>query len=180
MSKVTSEETPLHSQEECIVLLKSASINAMHNHKFCNKTSYHDQIDAIAKICDVLITQHHLSPQSIITHMETTMSDTHNKELEEIDKKIKYLFNLRKQAPLNTFYGEQEIIKQTTQICELEKCKSMPIKEIIHEIIYKSLEKAIKIHGTEMPDDFNLDQYEYHPDNTSEIQSNYNNHGKNI
>jgi len=179
MSKITAEEVPLLSQEECIDLLKSTSIHAMHNHKFCNKTSYHEQIDTLAKLCDVLITQYHLSPLLIITHMETSMSNTHNKEQEEIDKKIKYLFNLRKQAPSNTFYGEQEIIKQTTQICELEKCKLVPIKEIIHEIIYQSLEKAIKIHGTEMPDNFNLNQYEYHPYINSDT-SNHNNHGNNI
>lgn len=176
MSKVIGEEFSLPSQEECIALLESTSINAMHNHKFCNKSLYRD----LAKICDILVTQYHLSPHEIITHMETAMMNTHTKELEEIDKKIKYLFNLRKQAPSNTFYGEQEIIKQTTQICELEKCKTMPIKETIKEIVYQSLENAIKIYGTEMPYDFNLNLYEYHSQVSSDVPCNPNNHGKSI
>ncbi|MCL9682675.1 hypothetical protein [Legionella maioricensis] len=166
MSYDKNEEPPLLSQEECDNLLSTCSVNAMHAHKSGNNDVYHEEISSLAIACHVLITHHLKAPHLIIAQMETAMCNARREDLEVIDNKIKHLFNLRKEAPADTFYGEQQIINITTQITILEECKAMPIKEIIQKIIYESLEQAIKIHGTEMPVNFNLTQYEYHPAST--------------
>ncbi len=171
MSRDKNEEPPLLSQEECDNLLSSCSVNAMHAHKSGNKDAYHEEISSLARACHSLITHHLKDPYLMITYMETAMCHAHNEELKELDNKITHLFNLRKQAPADTFYGEQQIINLTTQITILEECKAMPVKEIIHKIVYESLDQAIKAHGTEMPVNFNLTHYEYRPISTESAPS---------
>jgi hypothetical protein len=161
MSDNKSEEPPLLSHEECNVLLTFLSVNAMQAHMLSNKTAYHNEINSLSKTCANLITQHHEIPQSIIARIETALEDAHSAELIEIDSQIKHLFYNRKQVPANSFCGEQEIMKLTTQITELEERKTIPVKEVIQRIVYDSLEQAIRVNGVEMPADFNLSQYEY-------------------
>lgn len=176
MSNGKSEEPALLSREECNVLLTVLSVNAMQAHMLGNKAAYHDKIDSLSKSCANLIMQYHEMPQSIIARIETSLEDAHNAGLKEIDCQIKHLFNNRKQVPANSFCGEQEIMKLTTQITALEKRKTIPIKETVQRVVYESLEQAIRVNGAEMPGDFNLSQYEYNPvTSTSETaaQSNH-------
>ena len=163
MSHDKNEEPPLLSLEECDNLLSTCSVNAMQAHKSGNRDVYHEEINSLSRACHNLITHHLKDLHFIIAQMETAIGEARKEDMEEIDHKIKHLFSLRKQAPADTFYGEQQIINITTQITILEECKAMPIKEIIQKIIYESLERSIKVHGTEMPANFNLAQYEYHP-----------------
>ncbi|BCA94811.1 hypothetical protein TUM19329_11720 [Legionella antarctica] len=167
MSRDKNEEPPLLSQEECDDLISSHSVNAMHAYRLSNKDAYNEEISSLAKACHTLITLHLYDPQRMITQMETAMCNARKDELGELDSKIMHLFNLRKQARADTFFGEQQIINLTTQIAIIEGYKSMPVKEIIQKIIYESFEQAINVHGTEMPVDFNLTHYEFHPTESS-------------
>ena len=163
MSNDKAEERPLFPQEVCDDLLFSCSVNAFRAHKSVNKAVYNAEIDTIAKLCASLLTHYHQTPQSIIAHMETAMAEAHNNELKEIDCQIKHLFQIRKQAPAHTSYGEQEIIKLTTKINALEELKAMPVKDTIEGIVCTSFEKAVSVIGAEIPANFNLSQYEYIP-----------------
>ena len=157
------EEPPLLSREDYIVLLSTYSINAYKSHKLINKNIYKTEINVLAQVCANLLTHYHETPQEIIAHMEKILTENHNKELQEIDCHIKHLFNIRKQAPAETFYGEQEIIKLTTQITELQRCRAMPCIETIKRIVNESLIQAMEIYGAELPAGFNLNQYEDKP-----------------
>ncbi len=176
MSKRANRKQPLLSRAECDALLPTCCTNAMYAHKSGNQEAYLAEIDSLSKICDNLITHHHETCSSVITQMEKVMTDAHNLEIEEIDKKIKLLFNRRKQTPCNSFYCEQEVIKLTTDIRILEERKTMPIKDTIQGIIHDSLDKAIKVLGTE-PGSFNLYQYEYNPTLSSSNSNHQANHG---
>ncbi len=162
MSKRTNRKLPLLSRAECDALLPACCTNAMSAHRSNNQDAYLAQIDSLSKIFDNLITHHHETCSSVIAQMEKVMTNAHNLEIEEIDKKIKLLFNRRKQTPCNSFYCEQEVIKLTTDIRILEERKAMPVKDTVEGIIHESLDKAIKVFGTD-PGSFNLSQYEYHP-----------------
>lgn len=162
MSKRATRKLPLLSRAECDALLPKCCINAMSAHKSNHQDAYLAEIDSLSKICDNLITHHHQTFALVIRQMEKAMTDTHNLEIDEIDKKIKLLFNRRKQTPCNSSYCEQEVIKLTTEIRILEERKMMPVKDTIEGIIHDSLDKAIKVLGIE-PGSFNLSQYEYHP-----------------
>ncbi|CEG56208.1 hypothetical protein [Legionella fallonii] len=162
MSKRTNTKPPLLSREECDALLPTCCVNAMSAHKLNCEDSYLAEIDSLSKICDNLVTHHHETFPSVIAQMEKVMTDAHNHEMEEIDKKIKHLFNLRKQTPCNSSYCEQEVIKLTTEIHMLEERKAIPVKDTIQGIIYESVDKAIRVLGAE-PGNFNLSQYEYRP-----------------
>lgn len=162
MSKRANRKQPLLSRAECDSLLPVCCTNAMSAHKANNQEAYLAEIDSLSKICDNLITHHHRTFSSVIAQMEKVLTDAHNLEIAEIDKKIKLLFNRRKQTPCNSSYCEQEVIKLTTEIRILEERKMIPVKDTIQGIIYESLDKAIKVLGTD-PGNFHLSQYEYHP-----------------
>ena len=160
---------PSFSQKICEDLLYSCSTNAFHAHKKMNNALFQAEIISLSNICSTLLMQYHVTPQSIISLMETAMQEVQNNNLQEIDCQIKHLFNLRRQAPADTSYGEQEIIKLTTQITYLEELKKTPIKECIQGIIYETFNQVIKFKGIEMPEDFNLNQYKFKPDLSHDI-----------
>jgi hypothetical protein len=163
MSNGKDKELPLYSQENCEDLLFSCSINAFHAYKSIDKSVYDAEINTLAKICADLLTHYNQTPQSIISRMERTITEEHSKEITEINCQIKHLFNIRKQAPADTSYGEQEIMKLTNKITALEALKILPIKDAIEGIVYTSFNKAIKEIGAKIPASFNLNQYEYCP-----------------
>lgn len=162
MSNHENSRPPLLVREECDALLPTCCINAMSAHKLSDREVYLSEIDFLSKICDNLISHYHEPVHSVIARMEKVMTEAHNNEIEGINKKIKHLFNLRKNTPCNSEYCEQEVIKLTTKIHILEERKAIPVKDTIQSIICESLDKAIKALGTD-PGNFNLAQYEYHP-----------------
>lgn len=163
MSNPPVNDSPLLTRDECEAMLSKCCISAMRAFKFIDKTNYFAEIDSLSKISHNLITHYQESPYAIIERMERIMANAHDNELTEIDNKIKYLFNVRKQTPANSLYCEHQIIKLTTEISILEKRKLMPVKDTIQSIICDTLHRAIKVLGTEVPTHFCLTQYEYHP-----------------
>lgn len=157
---------PHLSKEGCDAKLHTCCVNALNTHKLAKKEAYRTEIDSLSNACTDLLCHFNESLSLLIARMETVMRDAHNNELTDIDSQIKHLFNLRKQAPANTFSGEQEIIKLTNQITALEHRKTISIKDTIQKIVYESLELAIRVNGVQMPENFNLSQYEYKPDSS--------------
>lgn len=148
------------SQEECEALLLKFSLHAMNAYRLPNKEAYQGQIDSLATIVHNLITHHQQAPTHILFHMEKAMNEAHGQKLKELDEQIKRLFKVRKQTSADTFYGEQEIIHLTTQIAALEEQKNLCMKETFLSIIQDTFHRAIKVHGTELPVNFNISQFE--------------------
>jgi hypothetical protein len=163
MPQNKGKEPPLISRENCETFIKTYSINSFRTYKSVNKDIYNNEINSLSRICAILITHYHETPQTVIASIETSLRENHSKELNDIDCRIKHLFNIRKQAPAHTLFGEQQVIKLTTQINDLEQCRAMSVKETIQRIVFESIDRAIKVYGAEIPVNFNLNQYEYNP-----------------
>ena len=152
---------PIFSKEVCDDLLCSSSISAFRAHKSVNEAVYQAELNNLAEVCACLLIAYNQKPQSIVNSIEAAIEEVHHEEINDINYQINHLFHLRKQAPANTTYGEQEIIKLTTKIDALEELKSIPIKEAIEDVIRSAIEKAVDVIGAQIPADFNLTQYEY-------------------
>lgn len=160
MPKRPKGKIPLITKEEFFALLATYSVNAMQSQKLGAHKSYNEEIESLSRICANLITHYEETPQSIIQCMEEAMNNAFTIELQEIDYEIKHLFNKRKNTPLNTSFGEREIAQLTMQINDLEKRKTIAIKEIIQGVIYDSLDQTSRTKGIEMPINFNLLDYQ--------------------
>lgn len=88
------------------------------------------------------------------------MYDAYKEELDKIEHEIQRLFKIRKNTPIHSLFGEREIEKLTIQISELEKCKSVSVKEIIQGVIYDTLDKASQTLVDRIPGNYKLQEYE--------------------
>ncbi|HAT6324372.1 TPA: hypothetical protein JBD00_13565 [Legionella pneumophila subsp. pneumophila] len=160
MPKKFTRKTPLISREECFALLPGYSINAMNLLKRGNHNPYYEEIESLSKIFVALITHYSEPIESIINCMEKAMYDAYKEELDKIEHEIQRLFKIRKNTPIHSLFGEREIEKLTIQISELEKCKSVSVKEIIQGVIYDTLDKASQTLVDRIPGNYKLQEYE--------------------
>lgn len=160
MPKKFTRKIAFISREECFALLPGYSINAMNLLKIGNHTAYYEEIESLSKIFITLVTHYSEPIESIINCMEKAMNGAYKEELDKIDNEIQRLFKIRKNTPIHSLFGEREIEKLTIQISELEKRKSVSIKEIIQGVIYDSLDKASQALADRIPGNYKLQEYE--------------------
>ncbi|HAT8102663.1 TPA: hypothetical protein GDG55_09495, partial [Legionella pneumophila] len=125
-----------------------------------NHTLYYEEIESLSKIFVALVTHYSEPIESIINCMEKAMYGAYKEELDKIEHEIQRLFKIRKNTPIHSLFGEREIEKLTIQISELEKRKSVPVKEIIQGVIYDTLDKASQALTDRMPANYKLQEYE--------------------
>jgi len=158
----TREKTPPPlSKKECYSILPNYAVSAMRTQRMENQNAYQIEINYLSQTCADLLKHYKEKPQAIITRLETAMHDAYTIEIKEIDNEIQLLFDRRKHASHNTWFGEKDIIDLTTRINDLKTSKIIPIKEIIQHVVYDSLSKASNEYDAVMPANFNLERYEY-------------------
>ncbi|MFO3149339.1 hypothetical protein SCR18_10165, partial [Legionella pneumophila serogroup 1] len=128
--------------------------------KLGNHTPYYEEIESLSKIFVALVTHYSEPIESIINCMEKAMYAAYKEELDKIEHEIQRLFKIRKNTPIHSLFGEREIEKLTIQISELEKRKSVPVKEIIQGVIYDTLDKASQTLVDRIPGNYKLQEYE--------------------
>lgn len=163
MSKDPSPGKPLTPKKELYCSISEHSINAMRVRKAGDpQSNYLDEIKLISKSCVDLLRDHAEKLQSVIAHIEMSLYGHYKEELKKLDGEIVTLFNRRKKAQPNTPYGEKEILELTVQINNLERRKSVSIADYIEAIVCDTLKQVINTHGTEILNNFNPEEYEYH------------------